>query len=144
MVEGTIADDASSGDKGESGGVDAKRDREGSGKTEVIVESPESVLLGLISARKVYSIVGFGLSTSGGMSKVIREKDGTRYWIYGWLTVVVVVVVLVWIIQDIVLANWRHRICVWMTEKGNVSRVQKEMKGHTVYRSTGRCKVGRG
>jgi hypothetical protein len=60
-------DDASSGDKGESGGVDAKTDRVDSGRTEVdgkvIAESPESVVFKdevLMSARNVYSMEGIG------------------------------------------------------------------------------------
>ena len=88
MDEETTTDDASSGDKGESGGVDAKRDIEGSERTEVMRESAESVLVKdevLISARKVYSIEGFGLSTSGGMSNIRREKHEAKSC-HCWIT----------------------------------------------------------
>jgi hypothetical protein len=80
-----MTDDASSGDKGESGGVDAKTDRDDSRRTEVdgkvIAGSPESARFKdevLMSARNVYSIEGIGWSTSSGMSSVRREKHEAR------------------------------------------------------------------
>jgi hypothetical protein len=70
-------DDTSSGDRRESGGVDAKTGGHDLGRTEVdgnvISETPETVLLNqevLMSARSVYSIEGIGWSPSGGISSV--------------------------------------------------------------------------